>query len=144
VLQALGLGSCIGVLMYDRQTHTGGLAHVMLPDSCVARDGKVVLGKYADTAIPELLRLLAAKGIQRQRLTVKIAGGAEMFAFSGSDGPKLAVGARNASAVQEQLSREGLRISALDTGGNHGRTMEVNLDTLVCTLKVIGKPLREL
>lgn len=144
VLQALGLGSCIGILMFDRQTHIGGLAHIMLPESSVARDGKVALAKYADTAVPELLRLLAEKGIPKQRLVVKIAGGAEMFSFSGSDGPKLAVGARNAVAVVEEISKHGLRITAQDTGGNHGRTMEANLESGICTVKVIGHPLKEL
>lgn len=144
VLQALGLGSCIGLLAYDKLTRVAGLAHIMLPSSETVRGGPVVRAKFADTAVPELLALLAQKGVAKSRLTVKLAGGAEMFSFAGSDAPKLAVGARNAAAVMEHLSKAGLKASAVDTGGNHGRTLEFDIATQLCTIKAIGKPPREL
>ena len=36
-LISYGLGSCIGVSLYDPQTKVGGLLHIMLPDSTQAR-----------------------------------------------------------------------------------------------------------
>ena len=33
VLVTHSLGSCIGVAVYDRAVHAGGLLHFMLPDS---------------------------------------------------------------------------------------------------------------
>jgi chemotaxis protein CheD len=144
VLQALGLGSCIGLLAYDRLSQIAGLAHIMLPDSGASRDGVVIKGKFADTALPELLDQLARRGVVKGRLTIKIAGGAEMFTFAGSDSPKLAVGARNAAAVLSELAKAGLRVAAQDTGANHGRTMEFDISTQICTIKAIGKPPKEL
>ncbi len=75
---------------------------------------------------------------------VKIAGGAEMFSFAGSDAPRLAVGQRNIAAVREQLAALGLRIHAEDLGGNSGRTFEFNVETQQATIKVVGKPERPL
>ncbi len=138
-LQALGLGSCIGVLMLDKKQNIGGMAHVMLPDSSIGRSGSTQVGKFADTGVPELLRLVVKAGARKTGLEVKIAGGAEMFAFAGGDSPRLAVGHRNGVAVREELSKLGLKIKAEDIGGNAGRTFEVDLDTFVSTIKVVGK-----
>lgn len=138
-LQALGLGSCIGVLMLDKQTHVGGMAHIMLPDSSIGRGVSAQKGKFADSGVPELLRMVLKAGAEKKRLVVKIAGGAEMFSFAGSDSPRLAVGHRNAVAVKEELEKLGLRIKAENMGGNVGRTFEVDLETFICTVKVVGK-----
>ena len=40
------LGSCVGVVLYDRVARLGGLAHIVLPS---ARGTVEHLGKYADT-----------------------------------------------------------------------------------------------
>ena len=32
-ITTIGLGSCIGAVLYDSNTKTAGLVHVMLPDS---------------------------------------------------------------------------------------------------------------
>ncbi len=34
-ITTLGLGSCIGIALYDPVTKIGGLAHIMLPDSTI-------------------------------------------------------------------------------------------------------------
>ena len=38
ILTTLGLGSCIGIALWDPVTKIGGLAHVMLPDSTKIRN----------------------------------------------------------------------------------------------------------
>ena len=139
ILQALGLGSCIGLVMIDRVNHVGGMVHVMLPDSAVSRDGIPSPGKFADTGVPLLLEQLLEAGAVKSRLMVKMAGGAEMFAFAGKDSPSLSIGKRNYEAVSDQLKLLGLKASAEDVGGSHGRTLECDLSTLVCTVKVVGK-----
>ena len=143
-LQALGLGSCVGLIMYDRSNHIGGMAHIMLPDSKVSRNEVTQLGKFADTAVPELLANVLAKGATRTRLVIKMAGGSEMFSFAGKDSPKLAVGQRNVEATREHLKLAGLRIESQDVGGNHGRTLEIDLDTLETTIKIVGQAVKPL
>jgi len=139
VLQALGLGSCIGLVMVDRVNHIGGMVHVMLPDSAVSRDGIPSPGKFADTGVPLLLEKVVEAGGVKSRMVVKMAGGAEMFAFAGKDSPSLSIGKRNYEAVSEQLKLLGMRVDSTDVGGSHGRTLEIDLTSLVCTVKVVGK-----
>ena len=138
-LQALGLGSCVGVLCYDRQTRSAGMVHVMLPNSEVGRGNLGQPGKFADTGIPLLIDMVERAGAVKSRLVVKIAGGAEMFSFAGSDAPRLAIGQRNIAAVKQQLASFGLRVSAEDVGGNSGRTFEFDVDTQTATIKILGK-----
>jgi chemotaxis protein CheD len=139
VLQALGLGSCIGLLLADKLTHTGGMVHIMLPHSETARGHEFPKGKFANTGVEELLKQVLANGANKTRLMVKIAGGAEMFSMPGGDGPRLAVGARNIEAVKAELKRLGLRLDSEHTGGSSGRTFEADMDSLNCTLKMVGK-----
>jgi chemotaxis protein CheD len=140
VLSALGLGSCIGLVMIDPRMGVAGLAHVMLP----ASRGEVPLpGKYADTAAPALLAAVVALGARRRHVVVKMAGGAEMFA-AGSGGRTLAVGERNAEAVHAAVAALRLSVAAADTGGSTGRTLRVDVASGLVTVRSIGAREREL
>lgn len=141
VLCALGLGSCIGLVMIDVRAGVAGLAHVMLP---AARDGAVELpGKFADTAVPALLDAVGSLGADHRRLVVKAAGGAQMFG-AGSGARTLRVGERNDEAVREALARAGLRLRVADTGGTQGRTLRVDVATGAVSVRTVGGPLEQL
>src|SRR5699024_10308243 len=73
------LGSCVGAVIYDRGKKVAGLAHVLLPDSTVAKQPHLKPYKYADTAIPILIDKLVHAGARKMALEAKIAGGAQMF-----------------------------------------------------------------
>ena len=81
-LTTLGLGSCIGIALWDSTTKIGGLAHIMLPDSTKIRNNSNI-AKFADTGIVELVRQMEALGVPRRRMVAKIAGGAKMFEVAG-------------------------------------------------------------
>lgn len=117
-LNAIGLGSCIGLALVDRQAGVAGLVHVVLPESLGAAGPP---GKFADLAIPELLNRMESAGSVRRRLLAVVMGGARMFARGlGND-----IGVRNATAVGEHLNRMGVTIHAQDTGGSRSRTARV-------------------
>ena len=82
MITTLGLGSCIGIAVYDPVVKIGGLAHIMLPDSTQMRNNSNI-AKFADTGIEELVRRVLAAGANKRRLVAKIAGGAKMFEVSG-------------------------------------------------------------
>jgi chemotaxis protein CheD len=133
-LVALGLGSCIGLVLLDRRKGVAGLAHIVLP----AADGhhkELNPLKFADKAVPELIRQVTAKGGRKAMFEAIVVGGASMFAGAGST---LEVGARNAAAVKEQLAKERIRIHAEDTGGTRGRTVRVDPVTGVVTVRKAG------
>lgn len=140
VLTALGLGSCIGLMMIDPAARVGGLAHVMLP---AVRGDASLPGKFADTAPPALLAAVEALGARRHRLIIKIAGGAQMFS-SGSGARTLNVGERNEAAVREALAKLGLSVAAADTGGTRGRTVRLDVTTGRTTVRLAGGQARDL
>ena len=81
-LITLGLGSCIGLTLYDPVTKVGGMVHYMLPDSTQLKNNANI-AKFGDTGIKELYRLMVANGASPKRRVAKIAGGAKMFEVSG-------------------------------------------------------------
>lgn len=117
-LVAIGLGSCIGLALVDREAGVAGLAHVVLPES-QGKPGPAA--KFADLAIPDLITRLVEAGAARRRLQAVMIGGARMFTV----GASLDIGARNSEAVRDALGKERIKIHAEEIGGNRGRTARV-------------------
>lgn len=138
-ITTLGLGSCVGIALYDPATKMAGLAHIMLPDSTQIRNNSNI-AKFADTGIVELIRQMSLAGASRFRMTAKIAGGAQMFAVRTATGEMSSVGQRNVEAVKEVLAKERIRIIAEDTGENFGRTVVFDSETGEYLIKSVGKP----
>ena len=137
-----GLGSCIGISLYDPQTKIGGLLHIMLPDSKQARASDNP-AKFADTGLPLMLNDVVKAGASKSRLVAKIAGGAQMFAFANAT-DIMRVGARNAEAVKKILHGMGIKVIAEDTGGTYGRTVSIDLTNGAYKVKTIDKGEKEI
>ena len=71
-ITTLGLGSCVGVALYDKTTKIAGLVHVMLPDSTKVRQNQN-RAKFADTGIDYLIELLEKE--EKVRLRQKLQAG---------------------------------------------------------------------
>lgn len=119
-LTTLGLGSCVGLVLYDAIARIGGMVHIMLP---VAGEFVKNRAKYADTGIEFLLREVLAFGASRSRLGAKLAGGANMFGSS-TQNDMLRIGERNVAMCHQLLRAYCIPIKAEETGGNTGRTIE--------------------
>lgn len=139
-LTTLGLGSCIGIILYDPKSKVSGLAHIMLPDSTQIKNNSNV-AKFADTAIIKLIDDMVKLGANKKRLVSKIAGGAQMFSF-GSQNDLMRIGERNAIASRAKLKELGIPLLAEDCGKNFGRTIEFYSETAELHIKTIGKELR--
>ena len=120
VLMSIGLGSCIGLALVDQRRGIAGLAHVMLPEA-LAGGGPV--GKFADLAVPELVRQTTALGTSKNMLKAILVGGAQMFALGGS--AAMDIGVRNDTAVRAALAAERIPVLAAEVGGSKGRTIRV-------------------
>lgn len=138
----MGLGSCVGVVLWDKVTKVCGMVHVMLPDS-TAISQNVNKAKFADTGIEELLNRVIAIGGSKNRLVAKIAGGAQMFAV-GKDVPSLRVGDRNVAACKKKLEELGIPLVAENTGENYGRTVMFFPETGVYRIRAIGREIMEI
>lgn len=139
-ITTLGLGSCVGIILFDSAKKIAGMVHIMLPDSTKIKNNEN-LAKFADTGIDALIDKLIIAGASRNRLIAKIAGGAQMFAFS-SNNDMLRIGERNIEASKNKLKSLGIRLLAEDTGLDYGRTIEFFPETGELYIKSVGKPLK--
>lgn len=142
IIMTIGLGSCIGIAMYDRTKNIGGLAHIMLPDSTQFKNVKNPM-KFADLAIPMLIDELEKLGVNRRNLKCKIAGGASMFNFSDKS-MIMDIGNRNGKSVKEALKKHSIPVLAEDLGGNKGRTMIFDTADGSVKIKTVGIGIKEL
>ncbi|MBR7794845.1 chemotaxis protein CheD [Agaribacter marinus] len=137
-IRTSGLGSCVGVVIYDETEKVSGLAHILLPNSQLARQKQYNAYKYADTAIPKLITKMIDCGANKHKLKAKIAGGAQMFQFaSGSD--MMRIGPRNVEAVLDKLKDCNIPVVAQDVGGNTGRTIEFDPETSKLKIRKINR-----
>ena len=126
-LVTYGLGSCLGIVLYDLGSKSGGMAHTLLPEP---RPGMAIerKTKFVTTAIQLMLEDLVAMGCLKKNLVAKLFGGATMF--SGLQSPdKETIGQRNIRVARETLADLEIPIIAEDTGGRFGRTLVFDLDS---------------
>lgn len=136
-LTTLGLGSCVGIVLYDPIRKIAGMVHIMLPDSTKILNNENK-AKFADTGIDLLINQMIATGADRRVLIAKIAGGAQMFAF-GANNDMMRIGDRNVEATKLKLLQLGISIKAEDTGSNYGRTIEFYPENGYLVIKSVGK-----
>jgi chemotaxis protein CheD len=141
-LITVGLGSCVGIAIYDRYKYIGGLAHIMLPDSTQFNNVTNPF-KFADMAVPLLLKKMEEQGALKKNLIAKIAGGASMFSFSDKS-MIMDIGSRNCIAVKNALSKAAIPIVAEDVGGNKGRTIIFDTGNGSVQVKTVGLGIREI
>ena len=135
VLVTRGLGSCLGIVLYDNIRKIAALAHPMLPK---IEEGRVKSNpyKFVDSAVAAMLEELKKKGCLPPMLAAKIFGGAHMFT-SIPINSVFNIGARNAEVAKEIFINCGIKLTAEDTGGNSGRTIFVDSATGKVAVKTL-------
>ena len=136
-ITTIGLGSCVGVVLYDEQKKIAGLVHIMLPKGKKIREHESP-AKFADTGIEQLIAMLKKEGVAKSSLKAKIAGGAKMFEFTGNEKTGN-IGEKNVAAVKEILSSHGIPLIAESVGENFGRTIVFNPETCLLTVSAVGR-----
>lgn len=111
-----GLGSCIGLIIFDAGRGLSAMAHIVLP---TAPGGVLEAGRYADTVLPLLLNGLQDLGAQQGSLQAVMAGGAKMLDLTGLGD----IGRRNQEAVAAALERANIPVLGAQVGGTRGRTL---------------------
>lgn len=136
ILTTLGLGSCVGIALYDGVNKIAGLAHIMLPSSNEIRNNSNK-AKFADTGIEMLIEKMVKLGANTENIVAKLAGGAQMFSFN-SQSSILKIGERNVESSKMKLKELNIKIVSEDTGGNYGRTIEFNSENGDLMIRTIG------
>lgn len=142
ILTTLGLGSCVGICLYEKSNKISGMAHIMLPYSTQIKNNSN-LAKFADTGIEMLLNEMVKMGAKPANIVSKIAGGSQMFNFNDSS-DIMRIGARNVSATKEVLKKLNIPLVAEDTGGSYGRTIELFSESGKLLIKTIGYGLKQI
>ncbi|MBL9208596.1 MAG: chemotaxis protein CheD [Opitutaceae bacterium] len=132
-LSTYALGSCVGIIAFDPVSRSGGILHIMLPDSLISPDKAAKQpAMFADTGLPFFFRALVGVKVERARMRVFLAGGASVL--NGTDPFK--IGERNAAAVKKILGVYKIPICGEDLGGTVNRTVHLELATAALTLKM--------
>jgi chemotaxis protein CheD len=119
-LVAYGLGSCIALAVWDPRAKVGGLAHFMLPAGPAGGTSPV---KFIDPGLDTYFTALENRGAVLSRSLLKAAGAAAMLTVGGG----LAIGKRNAEALQVALGKRNLNLIATALGGTAGRTVQLEV-----------------
>jgi chemotaxis protein CheD len=126
VIVTHALGSCIGIALYDPIVKVGGMLHFMLPSS-KDNEQKAQANPYiyADTGIPLLFKKMYTLGAQKNKIIVKVAGGAQIL----DDSNFFAIGKRNYLIMKKILWKNQVLIESEDVGKNHYRTLFLDVGT---------------
>lgn len=135
-LICLGLGSCLGIALYEPKAKIGGLAHAMLPRVHEGRN-KSNLAKYVDTSIILMVDEIIERGGKKKNIRAKIVGGSKMFSTMSDE--IMDIGQRNINAARKTLKKEGIRIVGENVGGTCGRTIYFDLKTGKIEVRTTGK-----
>lgn len=112
-----GLGSCLGVALYDPTSGVGGLLHAMLPASA---DHPGPPEKFVVDGIDQMLEELDRAGASRRSIRAKLAGASSMLDL---ETESASVGEQNVDAAKRALNARNVPIEASDTGGSNGRSL---------------------
>jgi chemotaxis protein CheD len=128
------LGSCLGIAIYDPVAHVGGLIHIMLPLSSVNPEKAISSPlMFVDTGVPMLFKNCYKLGAQKERLIVKVAGGASL---NHHEDDQFQIGKRNFTMLRKLLWKNNVLLNAYDVGENHSRTMSLNISNGEVVLKI--------
>ncbi len=136
VLAALGLGSCVAVILHDRHAQVAALAHVVLPSASLSRQHDRP-ARFADTAVPLLLGGMKVEGADVARIVARLVGGASMFANLLAAGT-VAMGERNVLAARAALRAAGISIVGELVGGTAGRSVWFDVRRGTALVRSVG------
>ncbi len=136
ILVAYGLGSCLGIGMFDPVARVAGLLHAVLPEH-IAGNGHTP-GKFVDTGIPFLFDEMVKGGADRRRLTIWMAGGANMIMSPGMT-KAFDIGNRNIAAAIKIFDSLSVRLSGQEVGGSTGRTVRIYVAEGRMTVRMVGQ-----
>lgn len=117
-----GLGSCVALALYDETEGIGGLGHFMLPLESEFNQSNDT--KFVDRGTDRLVEAVIESGAVTDRLTARIAGGAAILDIDSTE-----IGRRNVDAVRSALADHGIPLLGEDVGGEHSRTVELDVGT---------------
>ena len=136
-LVTYALGSCLGITFYDPRRRVGGLLHAMLPDSNLHQGQVVKIPMFIDSGLRAMLDGLTRMGASVASIECKVFGGAQVM----SADKFFNIGDRNIRAFNSLAQSLGLRVLALEVGGQVNRTIKLSLEHGQVSVRTPNQPL---
>ncbi|MBN2002666.1 MAG: chemotaxis protein CheD [Anaerolineae bacterium] len=134
ILIGYGLGSCVAVCLYDPVKRIAGMLHALLPTPSRPDSGRPT--KFVDLGVPLLIQAIEKAGGKRRRLRAYLCGGAQMIGDMVLGG-MLNIGERNVQAARKALEAARIYTYKESTGGQHGCTVKLYVNTGKVTVKTL-------
>ncbi len=131
IIEAIALGSCIAVIMYDPKKKIGGIAHIMLPGKCPDKNNRF---RCAGDAIDDLIRQMLDTGVQIDNIKVCIVGGGNVLKKTDDT-----ICRQNILSVKGILKKKKIIIITEVTGGYVRRSAILNIKAGTILIKEAGK-----
>mgnify|MGYP006284498105 FL=1 len=126
ILVTYALGSCLGVAIYDPEARVGGVLHAMLPSAEHDPDkARTQPARFVDSGVIALFKNAYRLGAVKERIIVKVAGGACVTGDERSD--TFQIGKRNLIALKRLLWKNGVLLKGKDVGGKVSRTLILDM-----------------
>ncbi len=122
IIRVTALGSCIAVLMYDKKNKIGGLAHILLPGKSPKNRAKEKF-RYAENAIDELLRRMAALGSDCKKIVCGFVGAANVLKRENDT-----ICLKNIKSVTDYLAINNIKVTGKKFGGINRMSVELHID----------------
>jgi chemotaxis protein CheD len=136
VLITFALGSCLGICVHDPVARVGGLLHVMLPSSEMHQEkARKNPFMFVDTGVPRLFQECYKLGAKKERMVVKVAGGA---AAKREEEDSFQIGKNNFLMLRKLFWKNGILIGAQEVGGTDSRTIWLEIGSGEVVLKING------
>ncbi len=130
-----GLGSCIGLILYEKKNKVYGMSHILLPTPKINNpEIKIKFHhKFADRSVVALLTELLDHGAKKNLIKAIVIGGARIFENLYND-----ISTRNIKMVKKFLKSLHIAIEREETGGTKGRTVFLDTNTNSILIKPLG------
>ena len=141
------LGSCVAVVLFDRELRLSGMNHYMLPGSKAQPrpQDREMAGKLGVHAMELLIGALLEKGARREKLEAKVFGGGNVLGIEdvhpgmkGSD-----IGAANVRFAFSYLKEKNISVVSSDVEGYVARKLFLDPPSGYVYLKRLEKVLLE-
>jgi len=130
------LGSCLGIVVYDRAQQVGGMLHAQLPLGQLNPErAKEAPSLFVDLGIQLMFKALTELGAQKRNLRITVAGGASIAAAANT----FDIANRNITIMRKLFWQMGLLIAAEDIGGGQPRTMSLDFATGTTQIESLGR-----
>lgn len=136
VLATSGLGSCLGIALFDERNGVAGLLHAMLPG---ADEGSPAASaaKFVDTGLDSLVEAMTDAGASPRNIAAKMVGGSTMLDLTPTE--EGSIGDRNVAAARAAFEERGISVVAEDTGGEYGRSLLFDTGSYELSVKTAYK-----